>query len=66
MTFEEWDAANGEKTWNGGRTSITEQYRAVWNAAIASVETCELCGNIVANNYCANCKSAVNTEGDRK
>lgn len=31
--FDDWDAENTAKVWNGGRTSVTEQYRTVWNAA---------------------------------
>lgn len=34
MTFDEWDAANRDALWNGGKTPLREQYRAVWNAAI--------------------------------
>jgi hypothetical protein len=34
VTFTEWDAANRDALWNGGKTPLREQYRAVWNAAI--------------------------------
>jgi hypothetical protein len=45
MTFEEWDAAHRKDTWNGGQTSLREQYRIVWSAAIGEARRIALSVN---------------------
>jgi hypothetical protein len=47
MTFTEWDAANRDALWNGGKTPLREQYMAVWNAALdAAIETAQNGGQV--------------------